>query len=375
MTSAQSKKPQAPRASAPELSIVVPTFNERDNVPVLVDRLRATLGDIAWEIIVVDDDSPDGTADIVRRIGASDTRVRCIRRVGRRGLSGACLEGMLASQARFAAVMDADLQHDEKLLVAMLTKLRAGEADVVVGTRYSADGSADSFSTRRRLMSRLATWIANVALGLRLSDPMSGFFMLDRRVVETVAPKLSTQGFKILLDILATAGDAVRVAELPYQFGARHSGQSKLDARVMLDYLGLVLAKASYDVISLRFVFFCLVGLSGIAVHFVALSAGLGLFRLPFNWAQILATLIAIASNFVLNNAITYRDQRLAGREFITGLFRFYIVSSVGALSNVSVGSWLFSHEQTWWVAGLGGAIMSVIWNYVITALIVWRSR
>ena len=365
----------SPPRRAPELSIVVPTFNERDNVPVLIDRLRALLGETEWEAIFVDDDSPDGTADVVHRIGTSDPRIRCLRRVGRRGLSGACLEGILASQGQFAAVMDADLQHDEKLLTAMLDKLRSGQFDLVVGTRYTEEGSPDSFSENRLFLSRLANRIANSVLGLKLTDPMSGFFMLRRSVVDDVARRLSTQGFKILLDILATAGKSVRVTELPYHFGTRQHGQSKLDARVMLDYLGLVLAKATYDVISLRFIFFCLVGFSGIGVHFAVLTIALEIFGVPFTAAQIAATLIAIASNFVLNNAITYRDQRLVGRQFVTGLFRFYLVSSVGALSNISVGSWLFSHDQTWWVAGLGGAIMSVIWNYVITALIVWRSR
>ena len=326
-------------------------------------------------MIFVDDNSPDGTTDAVRAIGAADARVRCLRRVGRRGLSGACIEGILASQARFAAVMDADLQHDERILPAMLAKLRAGEGNVAVGTRYAEGGSADSFSRRRHAMSRGATHVANAILGVRLSDPMSGFFMLERRLVEEIAPDLSTQGFKILLDILSTAGDKARVVELPFRFGNRQSGESKLDARVMLDYLGLVLSKATYDVISLRFIFFCLVGIVGIGVHFFALTAGVELFRLPFNIAQTVATLVAIASNFLLNNTITYRDQRLTGRAFMAGLIRFYVISSVGALSNISVGTWLFSHDQTWWSAGLGGAIMSVIWNYVISSLIVWRSR
>ena len=364
-----------PIRPAPELSIVVPTFNERDNLPVLVNRLREVLGDTTWELIVVDDDSPDGTAEVARKIGSNDARVRCMRRVGRRGLSGACLEGMLASQAPFTAVMDADLQHDERLLVPMLATLRRGEADLVVGTRYAPGGSAEAMPSGRRWMSRLATRIATAMMGLKLTDPMSGFFMLKRGVVEGLARRLSTQGFKILLDIVMTAGKTLRLAELPYQFGPRHRGESKLDARVTLDFLGLVLSKASFDVISLRFVFFCLVGAVGIAVHFAALISGYDVIGLPFAWAQTLATVVAIASNFVMNNAFTYRDQRLVGYQFVTGLARFYVVSLVGMLSNVGVSNWLFSNEQTWWVAGLGGAVMSVVWNYVVASLAVWRSR
>jgi dolichol-phosphate mannosyltransferase len=364
-----------PIFAAPELSIIVPTFNECENVPVLVDRLRKALLGVAWEMIIVDDDSPDGTADVARTIGATDARIRCLRRVGRRGLSGACLEGMLASQARFAAVIDADLQHDERLLLPMLAKLRRDEADVVVGTRYAQGGAADALSTGRRWISVLATRLANKVLGLELSDPLSGFFMLRRDVVEKFARKLSTQGFKILLDIVATAGKSLRLAELPYQFGPRHRGASKLDTRIALDYAGLLLAKATSDLVSLRFVFFCLVGLVGIAVHFVVLSIGVAFIGLSFNWAQTLAIVVAIANNFALNNAITYRDQRLTGVNYFTGLLMFYVVSSIGALSNLSVGHWLFGHEQTWWVAGLGGAVMSVVWNYVVSSMMVWRSR
>lgn len=360
---------------ATELSIIVPTFNECENIPILVDRLRKILPDVAWEMIIVDDDSPDGTADVARAIGASDARIRCLRRVGRRGLSGACLEGMLASNARYAAVMDADLQHDERLLLPMLAKLRADEADIVIGTRYAEGGAASTFSTKRKWISLLATRLANKVLGLKLSDPLSGFFMLRRTVVETFARKLSTQGFKILLDIVSTAGKSLRVAELPYQFRSRQRGASKLDTRIALDYAGLVLAKATSDLLSLRFIFFCLVGLVGIGVHFVALSIGVAVIGLSFQWAQTLAIVVAIANNFALNNAITYRDQRLTGVNYLTGLLLFYLVSSIGALSNMSVGNWLFGHEQTWWVAGLGGAAMSVVWNYVVSSMMVWRSR
>jgi dolichol-phosphate mannosyltransferase len=364
---------QATTLTPPELSVIVPTFNESENIPVLVERLRAALDGIAWEMIVVDDDSPDGTAAVARKIGESDIRVRCLRRVGRRGLSGACLEGMLASQARFAAVIDADLQHDEKLLKPMLMKMRDGATDVVIGTRYAEGGSTGDFSSGRKWISVTATRVANLVVGRKLSDPLSGFFMLRRDVVEAIAPKLSTQGFKILLDIVSTAGKSLRIAELPYTFGARFQGASKLDTRVALDYAGLLLAKATGNLLSLRFIFFCLVGLAGIVVHFAVLWLGLRLIGLSFEWAQTLAITVAIANNFALNNAITYRDQRLTGVDYLIGLLLFYVISSIGAISNLSVGTWLFGHEQTWWLAGLGGAAMSVVWNYAVSSMIIWR--
>jgi dolichol-phosphate mannosyltransferase len=164
-----------------------------------------------------------------------------------------------------------------------------------------------------------------------------------------------------LLDIVSTAGKSLRVTELPYQFRSRHRGVSKLDTRIALNYAGLVLARATSGLLSLRFIFFCMVGIVGIGVHFVVLSLGVALFGLSFQWAQILAIVVAIANNFALNNAITYRDQRLTGVNYLIGLLLFYLISSIGALSNMSVGSLLFGHQQTWWVAGLGGAIMSVV--------------
>ena len=227
---------RAPSRSAPELTVVVPTFNERANVPLLVARLQRTLEGIDWEVIFVDDNSSDGTAAVVRAIGEKDARVRCIRRIGRRGLAGACLEGMLASQARFVAVMDADLQHDETLLTGMLARLRPGDVDLAVASRYVGAGSAKGLAGRRASYSRWSTDLARKLLRVDLTDPMSGFFMLRRSAVEELAPKLSSQGFKILLDIVATAGGTLRIAELPYVFRERQHGESKLDAQIVLDF-------------------------------------------------------------------------------------------------------------------------------------------
>ena len=360
---------------APELSIVVPTFNERENVPRLIDTLRAALPGVEWELIIVDDNSPDGTAEVAKLIAATDARVRCMRRVGRRGLAGACLEGILASQAKYVAVMDGDLQHDEKLLLPMLGLLRGDTADLVVASRYADGGSVAGLSSQRAFGSRLATTLAHRLLKLELSDPMSGFFMLSRERVEEIAPSLSTQGFKILLDIVVTAGDSLRIAELPFEFRQRLFGESKLDAGVALEYVGLLLAKATDDRVSLRFMLFCLVGAIGIGVHFVTLIVGLDLLGLQFVWAQTLAMMVAIASNFVINNALTYRDRRLHGATFFNGLLRFYLVSLVGLVSNIGVSDWLFVSAQKWWVAGLAGAVIGVVWNYVVASQFVWGSR
>ncbi len=369
---------QGPAASrpAPELSVVVPTFKERDNVALLVEKLTRTLTGVDWEVIFVDDNSPDGTAAVARAIGEKDGRVRCIRRIGRRGLAGACIEGMLASQARYVAVMDADLQHDETLLTGMLARLRAGDVELAVASRYVDGGSAAGLSSaRREQASRLSTAVARSLLGVTLSDPMSGFFMMRRDRFEALAPQLSSQGFKILLDIAATARGKLATAELPFVFAERRHGESKLDTRVALDFAALVLAKLTNDTVSFRFLLFCLVGLTGIAIHMAVLQFALAIAALGFGAAQTVATVAAITWNFVLNNMFTYRDQRLGGWQFVTGLIRFQLICAVGAISNVGIASVIYERDPNWWVAGLGGALMGAVWNYVVSAAFVWRQR
>jgi dolichol-phosphate mannosyltransferase len=365
--------PQA--VATPQLSVVVPTFNERDNVTTLYRRLEATLSGIAWEVIFVDDNSPDGTWEVVRDLALADSRVRCIRRIGRRGLSGACIEGILASSAPYAAVIDADLQHDETQLAKMLALLQSGEADLVVGSRYIEGGSADSFNRQRAGASQLATEVAKRVLRVKIADPMSGFFMIRRDKFEQLAPQLSTQGFKILLDIVASAQGDLRIKEIPFTFGSRLHGESKLDSMVALDFLGLVLAKLTNDIVSLRFLMFAMVGSLGILVHFSALYIALKAFQLPFAESQACGALSAMTSNFILNNFLTYRDQRLKGIAILRGLLLFYLVCSVGLLANVGVAFSVYDQEPIWWLAGAAGALMGVVWNYAMSGLFVWRKR
>ena len=365
--------PQA--AAVAELSVIVPTFNERDNITTLFRRLENALAGVAFEVIFVDDNSPDGTWNLVRSLARQDSRVRCIRRIGRRGLSGACIEGILASSAPCAAVIDADLQHDETQLPKMLALLQAGEVDLVIGSRYVEGGSADSFNKQRAGASALATEVAKRVLRVKIADPMSGFFMIRRDCLEQLAPQLSTQGFKILLDVVATARGNLRIKEIPYSFGSRLHGESKLDSMVALDFLGLVLAKLTNDVVSLRFLLFAMVGLTGLFVHLAALFVSLEIFDVPFPEAQACGALSAMTSNFILNNFLTYRDQRLKGFAILRGLVLFYLVCGVGLAANVGVAFSVYAQEPIWWLAGAAGALMGVVWNYAMSGLFVWRRR
>jgi dolichol-phosphate mannosyltransferase len=271
--------------------------------------------------------------------------------------------------------MDADLQHDETQLPKMLALLQGGQAELVVGSRYVEGGSADSFDKKRAGFSVFATGIAKRVLGVAVADPMSGFFMIRRDRFEQLAPKLSTQGFKILLDIVATAHGELKTVEVPFTFGSRLHGESKLDSMAALDFLGLVLAKFTNDVISLRFLLFAMVGGTGLFVHLGTLFVALRLLDWPFPQAQAAGAFVAMTSNFILNNFLTYRDQRLKGLAILRGLFAFYLVCSVGLFANVGVAFSVYDKEPIWWLAGAAGALMGVVWNYAMSGLFVWRKR
>lgn len=361
------------RRPGPELSVIVPTLNEAENIPVLYQALCDSLTGIDWEMIVVDDDSSDGTVPAARALAARDHRVRCLHRVGRRGLAGAVIEGFLSSSAFAVAVIDADLQHDERLLPRMLAALRDG-SDIAIGSRHVSGGSAaDGFSRWRRMVSGFATEATRRLLGVRVSDPMSGFFAVRRTTAETIAPYLSTQGFKVLLDLLVSAREPLKIAELAYDFRPRHRGQSKLDAGVAMDFLGLLVAKASGDRISSRFLAFALVGLSGLAVHLAVLNVAMKYSGLTFDAAQVLAACFAMVWNFAINNIFTYGDRRLHGLAWLWGLVSFCAVCSIGTIANVGVASWVYGNDPDWWIAGAAGAIMGAVFNYAVTASVTWR--
>lgn len=360
---------------APELTIVVPTFNEHANIVPLFDRLSAVLAGIAWEVIFVDDDSPDGTAAAARDVARRDTRARCIQRIGRRGLAGACIEGILASSAPFVAVMDADLQHDEAILPQMLETLRQEGCDIVVGSRYVEGGGVGDWAAHRQRASTLATRLARLVTKSDIADPMSGFFMLRRAVFERTMRGLSTQGFKILLDILATADPPLRIKEVPFHFRPRLAGESKLDTLVAWEFAMLLADKLIGHIVPVRFALFALIGGLGVFVHMGVLATGLKLFGLSFVVAQSIAAFTAMTVNFFLNNLFTYADRRLRGWRALRGLLSFYVICSLGTAANIGIASYLFAEQQAWWVAGVAGILVGSVWNYAVSSVFTWKAR
>jgi dolichol-phosphate mannosyltransferase len=269
--------------------------------------------------------------------------------------------------------MDADLQHDATLLPRMLARLKAEELDLVIGSRYAAGASTDEWSQRRLLLSRLgirgARWLLPSG---ELRDPLSGFFMLRREVLEGCVRRLSQQGFKVLLDILASAPRPLRLAEMAYRFAPREHGSSKLGAAVAWQFGLLILDKLAGRLLPARFLLYAAVGTSGVLVQLAALGALR--YALPFTAAQGSAVWLAMTSNYLLNNAITYRDHRLRGLRFWRGLVAFYVICSIGAVANVGVGTLLYARGQIWWLAGLASAIVGAAWNYGATRFFTWNA-
>jgi dolichol-phosphate mannosyltransferase len=366
----------AQRARGPELSVVIPTLNEEGNIAMLVGKLDAALRGVEWEVIFVDDDSRDGTRAAVTALACGDSRVRLIHRIGRRGLSSACIEGAQASTAPYVAVMDADLQHDETILPEMLRALKGGEVDAAIGSRYIAGGGIGGWDARRAGMSRFATRLGRLILKSPVSDPMSGFFMLRREAFEACVRGLSGVGFKILMDILASSEQPLRVKELPYHFRQRIAGESKLDSMVAWEYVVLVADKTIGRYVPVRFILFALIGVLGLGVHLAVLGTALHVLGVPFPAAQAIATGVAMIGNYTLNNTLTYRDRRLKGWRFVRGLLSFVLICGVGAVANVGLASFLFGDgRSSWWVAGIAGAVMSSVWNYAVSAVFTWRAK
>ena len=361
-----------------ELTVVVPTYNESKNIPEMVRRLSETLKDISWELIFVDDSSPDGTADVVRSIAREDHRIRLISRHNRRGLASAVVEGALAASADVVAVMDGDLQHDESVLPDMYAKVRDGEADVVSASRFLREDGADGLSSATRVaISNNGIKLSNLVFNLKMTDPLTGFFVVRRDVVRRALPELSELGFKVLMDVIISAKPRPRVMEVPFKFRERQHGESKLDNKVMYEFFLFVLEKkiSSFMPLPARFLSFAFINSIGILVHLAILFPMLAILgEGSFVNAQLIATIVAMGFNYAVNNMVTYSDRQLKGAKFYAGFFIFAALCSVGILGNVGVANALHRDYPSLsvFVPAVAGALITVVWNYVATGAFVW---
>ena len=357
-----------------DLAIILPTLNERGNLTPLIERIESALGPDGWEVLIVDDDSKDGTADEARDLALNDRRVRVIQRIGRRGLASAAIEGFCATAAPYCAVMDADHQHDPALLPNMLAALKAVEADICVASRFAEGASTENWADpEREKLSGLANAMARKLTGVELSDPMSGYFMVPTATARALVPRLSGIGFKILLDLLATSDTPMRVKEFPLNFAKRREGESKLDRAILFDFLAGLYDKTLGQLIPTRFALFGTVGALGVIVHMAVLVSLLFVFEEAFTIAQGVAVLSAMSFNFWLNNWLTYRDKRLTGwGEVLRGWTGFCLTCAVGGFANVAVATLLESEGVFWALAALCGILIGSVWNYALSSRFVW---
>ena len=358
-----------------EFAVIVPVLNERDNVGPLLQDISIALAGIEWEVVFVDDGSTDGTIALLESLALRDQRVRLVRRIGRRGLSSAVIEGFLATVAPIVSVIDGDRQHDERLLPEMFNAIAAKDFQMAIGTRYAGGGSVGQWDSARVRISKFATSLAGLVMKTPLSDPMSGFFAVRRVTFIALVPQLSKMGYKILLDVVASSKTPLRVVELPYEFRTRTAGESKLDNMVALEYVELLLDKIIGKYIPVKLLMFGIIGAMGAVIHLSLLSVLLNASGLAFATSQAMATFGAMIFNFTLNNEFTHRDRKLRGPKWVTGLVSFCLACGVGAVANVGLGSLLFAQSWSWWAAGLAGAAIGSVWNYVATSWLTWRKR
>jgi dolichol-phosphate mannosyltransferase len=359
----------------PELSVILPTFNESGNVGPMIQRLMDVLANVDHEIIVVDDDSDDGTAALVRSIAQRFARVRLIHRINRRGLASACVEGIMASTAPYIAVMDADLQHDEQILPEMLNLIRRGDVDVVIASRRMTGASMGEFAPARVALSETGRRLGNLIAKVSVSDLMSGYFLVTRTYADQAVRSMSCKGFKVLLDLLASGPRSARVIEVPYTFRSRLSGESKLDVLVGLEYLHLLLDKTIGRYLPVTYVLFAMVGSVGVLFHLLMVAQLIRRLGLQLVTAQALSSLVVIALNFFLNNELTFRDTRLRGSELFKGWLIFSAACLVGLLANVQIAGYLRSFGVPWYAASAIGIVFGSVWNYSVSRTVVWQRR
>ncbi|MEY2643509.1 MAG: hypothetical protein RLZZ611_158 [Cyanobacteriota bacterium] len=372
------------------LSIVLPTWNERDNIQPLLTLLRQQLDGqpFSTEILVVDDDSADGTAELVRDLAQEQPGLRLIRRVGRSGLASAIKEGLLDATGDLALVMDSDGQHEPSAILRAVRTLQEGNLDLVVGSRFHAEAEIRGLSGRREQGSSWANAAARFSLPRAyagLTDYMSGFFVLRLESLLPVLRAVDVNGFKFLYELLAVSRGRLKVTEVPLTFQPRLNGSSKLDLAIFWDFLISLLHSLSFRVLPRRAISFGLVGASGVVVQLLATNLLMLAFaftsgealavRQRFELALPLAVVIAASSNYLINNALTFRFERLRGLALLRGLLKFLLVASLPALANVGLASAFYSFvaRDTVW-AQLAGILVVFVWNYAASSRFVWNT-
>ena len=370
-----------------KVTIVSPTYNEAANVPRLVQEVDAALSGMDYELLIADDNSPDQTWAVAQELAAQYLRVRVLRRTKDRGLSPAVIEGFLSSSSDYVGVIDADLQHNPAILPQMIAALDSG-AEIAVASRYVEGGGTGTWNASRKFQSWVATKLAQTFLGVGISDPMSGYFILRRKDFNHIHNQLDSGGFKILLEICARLAPS-KVAEIPYTFRERVAGESKLSSKIILQYLEQLWNLSHFSrYISIGFIKFALVGASGTIVNLCAFLAFARLLGLRDWRISALATLVANLTNYLFNNAWTFVDRGHGGWSQLRGYISYLGLSLAGLTASTltfaaltrAYGAYLHHNaSKESYVAALGFQLIAILigtfFNYKLTSRFTWREK
>ncbi len=361
-----------------QLSVVLPTYNERDNILPILRKILSLGGDFDLEILVIDDNSTDGTPELVKEISMNERRIRLIRRLGRSGLASAIKEGILDSSSNLIAIMDSDGQHEPIAILNAVRKLTDEGLDLVSGSRFLGNSEIYGLSQARTDGSSIANNFARFSLPKahgHLTDYMSGFLVMNLNSCMPFIYKVDVNGFKFLYELLAVSKGKLKIKEIPLKFQPRNYGSSKLDLAIFWDFLISLLHTFSLRLIPRRAISFGLVGATGVLVQLISTHILMTSIRLDFVEALPISVVIAATSNYIINNALTFRAQRLKRWKLIRGLLKFLLVASLPVIANVGLATTFYSmiaNNAIW--AQLSGIFVVFIWNYAASSRFVWNT-
>lgn len=359
---------------AQSVALVVPTYNECDNILAFYKDAASALAQLDWQIIFVDDNSPDGTAAVAEELAIDDRRVRVIVRFHQRGLTSAVLQGVCSANTSYVVVTDADLQHDLCKIPEMLHLLNTDQADLVIGTRYEEGGSTEGLANGFRIwLSRTGTKVAQAFVPVPVSDPMSGFFAFRRKKLLQILAKVDPLGFKVLFDILLLGGHQIRISEIPYHFRNRHAGSSKLDGRIQWDFLIQIIYHLLKQLVPHDLISFILVGASGAIVELTMLGLGVAI-GAPNGPMQTAAIGAATTWNFLLNHCLTFHRHLKINADLAIKFVLYATAVAIGIIVDISAATIsmqkLYATEL---LASILGVCADTIWRFAVAKAIIWR--
>tara|TARA_Y100001968_G_scaffold297194_1_gene305953 strand:- start:271 stop:1380 length:1110 start_codon:yes stop_codon:yes gene_type:complete len=360
------------------ISIVLPSYNEYNNITLIIKKLLkfANLYDI--EILVVDDDSNDGTTSLVRDLARDEARIRLIHRIGRAGLSSAIKEGVINAKGDIVAIMDSDGQHEPEDVLEAIRKLISNQLDIVIGSRFQKNSDLQGLSKARQDGSTLANNIARISLSRKysdLSDYMSGCIVIRRDSCLAFTQRVDVNGFKFLYELLAISNGCLNIQEIPIKFKSRSHGKSKLDISILWDFIISLLHTISGKILPRRAISFALVGLTGVFVQLISTEILIRMLGIDFEAALPYSVVLSASSNYLINNFLTFRSRRLKNMKLITGLLKFLVVASLPVIANVGLATSFYNFiTPSTLLAQIAGIIVVFIWNYAASSRFVWNS-